>query len=136
MFDPSQQLHNYFIQKGYSDLEAHKLSNKVQGRCPRFTTKRKTLLELIKVDECDKPILEKYNWEVSDDGYVIARIHHKDGALLCTLHLSRLIMGAPNDLVVHHKNRDKLDNRRCNLITLTISQHHSLRSNPKVSGES
>jgi hypothetical protein len=34
MFDPSQELHDYFVQKGYSDLEAHKLANQVSGRCP------------------------------------------------------------------------------------------------------
>lgn len=34
MFDPSQQLHDYFVQKGHSDLEAHKLANEVSGRCP------------------------------------------------------------------------------------------------------
>lgn len=34
MFDPSEQLHDYYIQKGFSDLEAHKLANLVSGRCP------------------------------------------------------------------------------------------------------
>jgi hypothetical protein len=34
MFDPSDQLHDYFVQKGYSDLEAHREANKVSGRCP------------------------------------------------------------------------------------------------------
>lgn len=34
MFDPSQQLHDYFLAKGHSDLEAHKLANEVSGRCP------------------------------------------------------------------------------------------------------
>lgn len=34
MFDPSHQLHDYFVQQGYSDLEAYREAAKVSGRCP------------------------------------------------------------------------------------------------------
>lgn len=37
MFDPSQQLHDYFVQQGYSDLEAHRKACRVSGRCPVST---------------------------------------------------------------------------------------------------
>lgn len=41
------------------------------------------------------------------------------------VYLHRLLMGAPADLEVDHRNRDGLDNRRTNLRLATSSQNHA-----------
>jgi hypothetical protein len=53
MFDPSQQLHDYFVQKGYSDLEAHREANKVSGRCPPMWLRAKQQTERTPVSSAD-----------------------------------------------------------------------------------
>lgn len=54
MFDPSDQLHDYFILKGYSDLEAHREANKVSGRCPPMWLRANTKTERTPVSSAAK----------------------------------------------------------------------------------
>jgi hypothetical protein len=46
------------------------------------------------------------------------------------VYLHRVILNAPDDLDVDHKNRNGLDNRRCNLRLATISQNGANRALP------
>lgn len=65
-------------------------------------------------DKEDIPIVKKYCWSYTDDGYLIANAKNGSNILL-----HRLIMGFPDALVDHknHPPRDehKVDNRKSNL---------------------
>lgn len=59
-------------------------------------------------------IIAKHKWHLTADGYVCNR---KVG------YLHRFIINPSEDLVVDHINRDRLDNRRCNLRICTDQQN-------------
>ena len=62
----------------------------------------------VKIDEADLPIIKKEGWHINKkNGYVYSNKEKK------TLH--RLIMNPTEGKVVDHINKDRLDNRRCNL---------------------
>jgi len=50
-----------------------------------------------------------------------------------TVHMHRLIMGFPEE-EIHHLNGDGLDNRRCNLILCSRSEHSRTKAWPNKSG--
>lgn len=79
--------------------------------------KNKTVL----IDDEDIDIFDKYNWHISDSGYIIWRglINGKKR----TIRLHRLIMHADDDQIVDHINRNKLDNRKSNLRFVTCSEN-------------
>lgn len=68
------------------------------------------------VDDEDYPLLSRFNWYVSDTGYAMTQI---TGQKHVRMH--SLIYGAMprSKLVIDHKNRDKLDNRKENLRAVT-----------------
>lgn len=53
--------------------------------------------------------LEKYQWSLNHKGYPQAHTESKQALL------HQLIMGKKHPYMIDHINRDKLDNRRCNL---------------------
>jgi len=61
------------------------------------------------LDFDDFPIIHRYQWSVGTHGYATT------GSGIGQLLMHRLLMNANADVVVDHINRDKLDNRRCNL---------------------
>lgn len=75
------------------------------------------------VNTCDLETVKEHRWHINNDGYIT------DGHGN-TLH--RIIMNPPNGMDVHHINGDKLDNRRCNLLMLTRSEHTSLHRNGNI----
>jgi hypothetical protein len=75
------------------------------------------------VNTCDLETIKENRWHINNDGYIT------DGNGN-TLH--RIIMNPPNGMDVHHINGDKLDNRRCNLLMLTRSEHTSLHRNGNI----
>ena len=66
----------------------------------------------------DIELIKSFDWRINKDGYVYCG--H------CLLH--RLIKGFPPKKHVHHKNLNKLDNRRCNLSVLSPSAHHKIHN--------
>lgn len=59
-----------------------------------------------KIDACDEEKIKGYTWRVSS-GYMRASTGE---------YMHHVVMGKPkNGMVVDHINKDKLDNRRCNL---------------------
>lgn len=73
---------------------------------------RDTKQEVIATTTIDTSVYDKvakYIWCIDGRGYVIGRVEGK----LVKLH--RLIMDAEKGKVIDHINRDKLDNRLCNL---------------------
>lgn len=69
--------------------------------------------KVVLVDAEDEHIFQQYKWHINDGGYAVWR-GNVDGEKK-TVRLHRLIAHPPKGLVVDHINRNKLDNRRCNL---------------------
>lgn len=76
----------------------------------------------ILVSSCDRGFLLSDRWLIGTNGYVYrsgGRIKGRE----CLLH--RLIMKPQGGYEIHHKNGNKLDNRRENLEIMTASGHQA-----------
>lgn len=73
------------------------------------------------IDDEDIDIFNRYNWHISDSGYVVWRgvINGKKR----TIRLHRLVMHADEDQIVDHIDRNKLDNRKENLRFVTCAEN-------------
>ena len=72
-----------------------------------------------KIDKEDIPKLEKYTWNISNAGYICARINNKN-----TL-LHRYIFNEYNsEIFFDHINQDKFDNRKENLRRCTKAENN------------
>lgn len=80
-------------------------------KIPLFNTDK-----MATVDPCDAPLVSLFTWRVSG-GYAVTRVNG------VPIRMHRLIVNAPRRAVVDHANRDRLDNRRCNLRLATRSQN-------------
>jgi hypothetical protein len=77
------------------------------------------------VDVCDKPIVEGYRWHDSH-GYAVRMEGGK------TIWVQNEIMPPSPGMEIDHKNRNRLDNRRCNLREATHQDNtfnNSIRQN-------
>ena len=85
------------------------------------------------IDKEDYEIVKNYYWRVDKLGYVISSIYNeKTGRYNKLLKLHRLIMDAPDDMVVDHIDGNKLNNRKCNLRICTQAENnrnHCVSSN-------
>lgn len=68
------------------------------------------------IDTGDYERLVKYQW-MCHSGYA-RRVEHGQ-----TIHMHRMLLGCPSGFEVDHINRNKLDNRRCNLRIVTRQQN-------------
>lgn len=86
--------------------------------------------ERVLVDDSDYEWLIQYPWRMAGKGadYPSTSIYNSKTKKPTTVSMSRIIMGAEtgDGKIVDHINRNKLDNRRCNLRFVSISQ--SLRN--------
>lgn len=82
--------------------------------------KARTLIDL---DDIEK--IKQYKWCITSKGYVIGNVQN-DRILL-----HRFIMNCPNDMVIDHINRNKLDNRKSNLRICTIQENDFNKSTLK-----
>jgi hypothetical protein len=78
------------------------------------------------LDQKDYERLSKFKWYIKGSfGKFYAAINYKyDSKQTKTVSMHREIMSAPAGLLVDHKNRDGLDNRRANLRLATYSQNN------------
>ena len=67
----------------------------------------------IDIDDVDR--VKNYKWSLSSSGYI--------DNIKTRISLHRFIMNCPEGKVVDHINRDKLDNRKCNLRICSQSQN-------------
>lgn len=75
-----------------------------------------------KVDLVDYPELIKYSWHYKD-GYAITKINRKE------VRMHRYVMNEKDpEIIIDHKNRDRLDNRRSNLRRYTLIQNANNRN--------
>lgn len=70
------------------------------------------------VDDTDYEWLNQWKWSYATAGYAVRRIP----GTTKIVYMHRQIMEDPQGVYVDHVNRDKLDNRRCNLRLATPSQ--------------
>jgi len=85
------------------------------------------------VDDDDFEHLSQWNWYLSEAGYAHRNQHIRLGKnkyASKTVRMHRAINDTPDGLVTDHINRNKLDNRRCNLRTATKSLNSINRSVP------
>lgn len=76
------------------------------------------------VDEDFLEIIHEHNWYCSSWGYAVRFVGRK-----CTF-MHRCIIDVPDGYEVDHINRNKLDNRRCNLRICTKVQNQGNRPKP------
>lgn len=73
------------------------------------------------VDPDDYPRLMRHSWYFRE-GYALSKINNKE------TRMHRLIMNESNpDIVIDHKNRNRLDNRKSNLRTYTLVENANNR---------
>lgn len=84
----------------------------------------------ILIDKKDISIFNKYNWHISDTGYVVWR-GNKNGKKQ-TIRLHRLLLNITDSKIkIDHINRNKLDNRRKNLRVCNNMENSYNRSGDK-----
>lgn len=80
------------------------------------------------VDDKTFDMLSAHKWSYANNGYAVSRI---DGKVIC---MHRFLVDCPEGMYVDHINRQKLDNRLCNLRIVTPTQslmNQSKRKNSK-----
>lgn len=88
------------------------------------TSKHKNVYTI--VDDEDFEYLSQWKWHISDSGYAVRTKHqrikkNKYGSKIIRLHI--VVNKTPENMFTDHINRNKLDNRKCNLRTVTKSQN-------------
>jgi HNH endonuclease len=83
-------------------------------------TRRNGDTHTVYIDTQDRALIEQYTWYISSNGYACTKVHTATGPYTLLLH--RLLMN-PGELHVDHVNRNKLDNRRCNLRVCSDAQN-------------
>lgn len=73
----------------------------------------------ILADDSDYPLLGEYSWHACMTARGKLYAHARVRGTKKRISMHRLLMSPPPGLVVHHKNNDGLDNRRCNLQVTT-----------------
>jgi hypothetical protein len=85
------------------------------------------------IDMADFAALHKYHWSLRRSHSCWYAIR-KETVRGCkrTVFMHRQITGAAPDQIVHHKNRNTLDNRRDNLVIMTHLEHNWLHLDLRV----
>ena len=76
------------------------------------------------IDDEDFDKISKYHWRYHSEGYAIALVRNNVGETT-SIYMHRLINKTPDGFHTDHINRNKLDNRRENLRTVTRRQNQS-----------
>lgn len=80
------------------------------------------------VDPADFPLVARHSWHYKE-GYAVAKVNGKE------VRMHRFIMNETDpDIVIDHKNRNRLDNRRSNLRRFNLLENANNRcDNVKIS---
>lgn len=69
------------------------------------------------LDDEFKHLFQEHSWNQDSYGYAVATVNRKQ------VKLHHLVLPKKEGFLIDHKNRNKLDNRRCNLRYATNSQN-------------
>jgi len=88
----------------------------------------------VKVDVEDYNYLSRWKWKLHPQGYA-ARTSWRDGKWVTVL-MHRLINNTLDGLETDHINNEKLDNRKCNLrsVTRSVNEHNKPEAAYNTSG--
>lgn len=75
------------------------------------------------VDESDYEWLSRWKWYLAEKGYAKRSAAKSEGIGHSAFFMHRIILNTPKGLMSDHINRNKLDNRRCNLRIVTHQQN-------------
>jgi hypothetical protein len=87
--------------------------------------------EEILIDDEDFESVSQFTWYIHSRGYVVSYTSRKSEGGRKQLKLHRFITNCPDDKIIDHANRNKLDNRKCNL---RITNHQMNTANSKPQG--
>lgn len=77
------------------------------------------------IDDCDAELVLRHKWRAKcNKGKWVVHTNIRVGDKQRTVALHRLILNAPDGIMVDHRNHNPLDNRRCNLRLATGSQNN------------
>ena len=88
--------------KKYNDYETY-------GKVTKIFTSDGNII-LIDTEDYDK--IKKYCWSIATNGYVQSRDYDSNNSMVL---IHRVIMNAPKNKIIDHKNHNVLDNRKENL---------------------
>lgn len=74
------------------------------------------------VDDADYEEISAYRWGLDKDGYAVRAEGTFPNTARYSMH--RQLLNPPSNLVTDHINRNKLDNRRCNLRIVTRQENN------------
>jgi hypothetical protein len=89
---------------------------------------------IVLIDDDDLELVSKHKWWITPQGYACTKIRYAPGRKnRKTIGMHRLILGDPATSAIDHINRNKLDNRKDNLMACSDSQNN--RNRPTVEGK-
>lgn len=90
---------------------------------------------VVLIDKADALLIISHTWSVRSTGYAATNVRDPRTKRGGIMYMHRLITGAEAGTQVDHINRNRLDNRRCNLRTCTIQENrwNTARSRAGVS---
>ena len=87
---------------------------------------------IVIVDDEDLELISKHSWYITPQGYACCALRVAPGKKgRRTIGMHRLILGDPATKSIDHINRDKLDNRKANLLACTDSQNNRNKTTVK-----
>ena len=79
------------------------------------------------MDDADYRRVRRHRWWRAGPGYAATQVRDPVTGRWITLYLHRFLLGAPAGRWVHHRNRDRLDNRRANLRAVSPAENAAAR---------
>lgn len=90
------------------------------------------------VDDADyERVIAMGSWQLHTNGCAAKKVrYYENKKISSVLRMHRFITDAPKDMVVDHKNGNRLDNRKCNLRICTQAENrrNSLKSRNNATG--
>jgi hypothetical protein len=85
--------------------------------------------KIVLIDDEDIDLVSKYSWWITPQGYACTKIRYAPGREnRKTTGMHRVILGFPETPSIDHINRNKLDNRKANL--MPCSDGHNCKNIP------
>lgn len=82
------------------------------------------------VDLADFSYLNRWKWHAKKIGFTwYARRTSYSGARPYNIYMHRQLMRCPPAKIVHHRNKNGLDNRRINLLIMSRNNHKTIHKN-------